>query len=120
MSANCNDYTYNFSDAITKSYGNSAGYKQLILGIFGMVSGNADGDASISVNDFTQWATDFGKTLIYLSSDIDGDGQVSVNDFTQWAINFGIGNVIPLKTLGINSKGNLPLLHYSSQVPGRK
>ena len=120
MSANCDDYTYNFSDAITKAYGNSAGYKLLTSGIFGMVSGNADGDGSISVNDFTQWATDFGKTLIYLSSDIDGDGQVSVNDFTQWAINFGIGNVIPLKTLGLNSKGNLPLLRYNSQVPGRK
>ena len=117
MTANCNDYTYNFTDSITKAYGNSSGYKQLTTNLFGMVSGNADGDGSISVLDFSKWASDFGKTTIYISSDIDGDGNVSVLDFSRWATNFGVGNIVPLKIMNLQTTGRLPLIKYKSQVP---
>ena len=120
MAANCNDYTYNFTDAITKAYGYSAGYKQLTTNLFGMVSGDADGDGNISVLDFSKWATDFGKTTIYISSDIDGDGTVSVLDFSRWATNFGVGNIVPLKMMNLQTTGSLPLIKYKSQVPGNK
>ena len=117
--AACDNYSYNFTDLVTKAYGNSAGYKQLKTGVCAMVCGDADGDGSISVNDFTKWATDFGKTSLYLSSDIDADGQISVNDFTRWATNFGIGNIAPLKSMNLsgteNGSGN-----YKSQVPGSR
>ena len=119
MTSNCDNYSYNFADELSKAYGSSAGYKQLSSGICGMVSGNADGDATISVNDFTRWATDFGQTFIYLPSDIDGDGQVSVNDFTGWATNFGIGNIVPLKIQSLQEAGRLLQLKYRSQVPDR-
>ena len=70
--AACDNYSYNFTDLVTQAYGNSAGYKQLKTGVCAMVCGDADGDGSISVNDFTKWATDFGKTSLYLSSDTSG------------------------------------------------
>ena len=118
MQANCDDFTYNFKDAMSKAHGNSAGYKLLSSGVYGMVSGDADSDGTISVNDFTKWATDFGKTNMYLNSDIDFDGQISVNDFTKWATNFGIGNVAPLRSLDLQTKDVQPPLRYKSQVPG--
>ena len=85
-----------------------------------MVAGNADGDGSISVLDFSNWAADFGKTTIYLPSDIDEDGNVSVLDFSKWATNFGIGNIMPLKILTLKSAGHLSQLKFRSQVPHAK
>ena len=118
MTANCDDYTYNFTDAMTKAHGNSAGFRQIIPGTFGMVSGDSDGDSSVSVLDFSKWATDFGKTLIYLQSDIDMDGEVSVLDFSKWATNFGMENIAPLKDLNLQGiEGHSPV-RYRSQVPG--
>ena len=118
MTLTGNNYTYNFIDAITKAHGSSAGYKLLKLGVYGMVSGDSDGDSSVSVLDFSQWATDFGKTLIYLQTDIDMDGEVSVLDFSKWATNFGMENIAPLKDLNLQGiEGGSPL-RYRSQVPG--
>ena len=118
MTANCDDYTYNFTDAMSKAHGNSAGFRQIIPGTFGMVSGDSDGDSSVSVLDFSQWATDFGKTLIYSQLDIDMDGEVSVLDFSKWATNFGMENIAPLKDLNLQGiEGGSPL-RYRSQVPG--
>ena len=118
MQTNCDDFTYNFKDAMSKAHGNSAGYKLLSSGVYGMVSGDADSDGTISVNDFTKWATDFGKTNMYLNSDIDFDGQISVNDFTKWATNFGIENAATLRSLDLQTKDVQPPLRYKSQVPG--
>ncbi len=111
-----NNYVYNFKDAITKAYGGSAGYRQLSNTVFGMVGADADSDGSISVLDFSKWATDFGKTNGYLNSDVDEDGQISVLDFSKWATNFGIGNISPLKSQNINEIENLKV-KYKSQVP---
>ena len=83
-----------------------------------MVAGDADSDGSISVNDFTKWAIDFGKVNLYLNSDIDGDGQISVNDFTRWAINFGIDNIPPVKSLSIQGIDPKVSGKFKSQVPG--
>jgi len=116
MTLTGSNYVYNFTDAISKAHGGSAGYKQIVPGIFGMVSGDTDGDGDISVLDFSKWATDFGRTTIYLPSDIDADGEVSVLDFSKWATNFGVGNIPPLKKLSLDGSG----LKYRSQVPGLK
>ncbi len=118
MTSNCDNYTYNFSDLITKAYGGSSGFKQIGNNVCGMVSGDADSDGNISVLDFSQWATDFGLNHIYLPSDIDEDGGVTVLDFSKWATNFGVGNIVPLRTLIIPDPFNLLTIKYKSQVPG--
>ena len=117
MTSNCDNYTYNFSDLITKAYGGSSGFKQIGNNVCGMVSGDADSDGNISVLDFSQWATDFGLNHIYLPSDIDEDGGVTVLDFSKWATNFGVGNIVPLRTLIIPDSFNQLTIKYKSQVP---
>jgi len=113
------NYVYNFTDGISKANGGSSGYKLLSGGIYGMVSGDADSDGNISVLDFTKWATDFGKTNVYLSSDIDADGQISVLDFTKWATNFGMSNITPLKSSNLQELENQSPTSYKSQVPDK-
>ena len=107
-------FSYNFSTAITQAYGGAAGYKQLATGLFGMVGGDDDADGSVTVLDFSKWATDFGKSALYLSSDLDGDGQITVLDFSKWALNFGTANIAPLKSMNLQGSE----AKYASQVPG--
>ncbi|MEI7526909.1 MAG: hypothetical protein WCJ95_21350, partial [Mariniphaga sp.] len=103
-------YTYNFSTALTQAYGGAAGYKQIAAGppsVYGMVSGDADADSQISVLDYSQWATDFGKPAVYLPTDIDMDGQISVLDYSKWATNFGVNHIID----------GMTTLKFYSQIP---
>ena len=113
MTLNGTTYNYNFSSAITQAYGGTAGYKQIVPGIFGMVSGDTDVDGTITVLDFSSWASDFGMTTIYRLSDIDLDGVITVLDYSKWATNFGFANIAPLKSLNLNGTGH----SYKSQVP---
>jgi hypothetical protein len=113
MTLNGTTYNYNFSSAITQAYGGAAGYKQIVPGIFGMVSGDTDADGTITVLDFSKWATDFGMTTVYRLSDIDMDGVITVLDFSKWATNFGFANIAPLKSLNLNGTDH----SYKSQVP---
>ena len=116
MALNGTTYNYNFSSAITQAYGGTAGYKQIVPGIFGMVSGDTDADGTITILDFSSWASDFGATTSYRLTDIDLDGLITVLDFSKWATNFGFGNIAPLKSLNLNGQGN----SYKSQVPDAK
>ncbi|HEY3390626.1 MAG TPA: hypothetical protein VGK38_13705, partial [Prolixibacteraceae bacterium] len=119
MTSTVSSYGYNFTDNIAKAFGGSAGYREIEPGVFGMVSGDTDSDGDITVLDFSTWATDFGKTSIYLHADIDEDGEVSVLDFSKWATNFGVINMVPfapLKSMNINGSRST----YKSQVPGAK
>ncbi len=113
------NFNYDFTDHISKAYGGSAGYRQIVPGVFGMVSGDADADGSISVLDFSQWATDFGKSNSYLSADIDVDGEVSVLDFSRWATNFGVENIAPVKRLNVERGQIQTPWRYQSLVPGK-
>ena len=108
LTVNGNTFGYNFSTALAQAYGGILGFKQIGTGVFGMVSGDTDADGQISVLDFSRWATDFGKTVVYSSTDIDMDGQISVLDFSKWATNFGITNPI---------MGPHPQVSYKSQIP---
>jgi hypothetical protein len=104
-------YSYDFSTGIDQAYGGGNGYKEIAAGVFGMVTGDMDGDSDVGVNDFTLWATDFGNAPVYMNSDADMDSDVGVNDFTKWATNFGIANPV--------ESGMAPVT-YRSQVPGIK
>jgi hypothetical protein len=105
-------YSYDFSTGIDQAYGGGNGYKEISAGIYGMVTGDMDGDSDIGVNDFTLWATDFGNAPVYMNSDADMDSDVGVNDFTKWATNFGIANLI--------ENNGLKPFTYKSQVPDIK
>ncbi|MDD2964856.1 MAG: BNR-repeat neuraminidase N-terminal domain-containing protein [Bacteroidales bacterium] len=102
-------YSYDFSTGIDQAYGGANGYKEISAGVFGMVTGDMDGDSDIGVNDFTLWAIDFGNAPVYMNTDVDMDSDVGVNDFTKWASNFGIANPV--------ESGMAPVT-YRSQVPG--
>ena len=65
MDLNANAYTYNFSTAITQAFGGADGYKQIGSGVFGMVTGDADADGSITGLDYSAWATTFGESVVY-------------------------------------------------------
>ena len=119
MNISGSNFVYDFSDAVSKAHGAFAGYRQIVPGVFGMVSGDTDGDGTISVLDFSKWATDFGKIDIYLPADIDGDGEVSVLDFSKWATNFGIENIDPLKKLNVQESKAVNQFRFCSQVPGK-
>ncbi|MFA5329373.1 MAG: hypothetical protein WC384_16380 [Prolixibacteraceae bacterium] len=106
-------FLYDFTSGIGQVYGSGAGFKEIASGVFGMVSGDADNDGTVSVLDFSLWATDFGQTNSYIPADFDLDREISVLDFTHWAINFGVDNISQLKRAKMNQeKGK-----FITQVP---
>ena len=109
-------YSYDFSSAITQAYNGDLGYKEIVSGVFAMVTGDINADGSVYASDFTFWASSFGTTDAYHNSDLNFDGSIYSSDFTQWAINFGTTNPIsksPDPGLPVDQgKAN-----YSSQVP---
>jgi hypothetical protein len=103
-----NNFSYDFTDALTKAYGGAAGYKQIGAGVFGMVASDIDADGAIGASDFNLWAQRFGLSGVYNAADTDMDGQVSASDFNKWAVNFGEQIIID----GINKNQG-----YQCQVP---
>lgn len=89
-----NIYQYNFSTGITQAYGGGEGYKELEVGIFGMVAGDAEADGSIFMSDRTLWRAALGTTSLYHATDFDLDGNVFMSDRTLWRANLGISNPI--------------------------
>ncbi len=108
MDLNANAYTYNFSTAITQAFGGADGYKQIGSGVFGMVTGDADADGSITGLDYSAWATTFGESVVYFSSDLDFDSNITGLDYSRWASNFGLSHPV--------DAARIPYL-YTSQVP---
>ena len=54
--------SYDFTPSSTTVYGGIAGYKELKLGIWGMVTGDSNGDQSINDNDkVNAWSTEAGE-----------------------------------------------------------
>lgn len=75
-------YTYDYSTGAAQVYGGSAGHKLLGSGIWGMRSGDGNGNGDILLNDKTQvWgiSTQLGKTG-YLPSDFNFDRQTNNKD----------------------------------------
>ncbi len=100
-------YSYDFTTAITQAYNGGAGYKEIAIGVFGLVAGDADADGSIYPSDYNEWASKYNSTG-YKNSDFDMDSNVYPSDYNKWASNYNKGNPI--------SKG-MRHVKYSSQVP---
>jgi hypothetical protein len=88
-------YNYNFSVDSTQVYGGTAGYKQLATGIWGMASGDANGDGVINTTDKTIWRSEAGNQG-YLITDFNMDTQVSNDDANDlWLQNTALSSQIP-------------------------
>jgi hypothetical protein len=87
---------YDFSTGETKVFGGSLGHKEISPGIWGLSSGDSNGDGTIDVLDKqNEWEQIVGF-LGYLSSDFSLDAQVDnkdKNDF--WKPNFGFASQVP-------------------------
>lgn len=92
-------FSYDFSDALTKAYGGSIGYKQIgsSPARFGLVSGdgNADGQIVIAQDGNTVWTLDAAKRGYY-AGDYDMDSQVQNQDKNDVLIpNLGKNSAVP-------------------------
>jgi hypothetical protein len=88
-------YSYNFFSSSGQAYGGTSAQVQLYPGIWGILSGDANGNGNISLPDKTSWMNDAGISG-YLPGDFNLDGQVNNPDKNDlWWPNNGSGSYIP-------------------------
>ncbi len=94
ISLGTNSALYDFSTGTDKFYGSSA--KQLESNVYGMYSGDADGNGQIQTSDKNDhWWNQVG-TAGYKSGDFSLNGQVQTSDKNDyWWNNVGIGSMVP-------------------------
>lgn len=97
-------YSYDFTDAASKALNGSNGHKSLGATVYGMMSGDANGDGNIGGGDFTVWAAQSGLNNLYLNADFTLSGNVGGGDFLKWTQNSGFNNPIlqPFNELNTN------------------
>jgi len=88
-------YSYDFSIAESQVYGGSAGYKNLAVGVWGMVAGDSNHDGLIDLTDKTQWAA-FAGQRGYHATDFSMDAQANNSDKDEkWFINTSRNQQVP-------------------------
>jgi PKD repeat protein len=89
-------YTYDFSTGENQARGGANGHKDIGSGVWGMFSGNSDGDYNVNDTDKdTNWMSEVG-TSGYLSSDVNMDGQSNNQDKNDmWVPNNGKASQVP-------------------------
>ena len=89
-------YTYDFSTGENQARGGANGHKDLGSGVWGMFSGNSNGDYNVNDTDKdTNWMSEVG-TSGYLSSDVNMDGQSNNQDKNDmWVPNNGKSSQVP-------------------------
>ncbi|HRX98263.1 MAG TPA: hypothetical protein P5514_15040 [Bacteroidales bacterium] len=102
-------YTYDFSTSETKVFGGSNGHKELEPGVWGMITGDGNGNGLIQNTDETAvWKADLGSSG-YKGGDFDMNGLTQNTDETaMWKPNLGGGGQVPAKSSGTG---------YVCQVP---
>jgi hypothetical protein len=88
--------SYDFTTGSGQFYGGSAGAKELEPNVWGMISGDANGNGEVQNNDSENyWKPDNG-TAGYKNSDFNLNGQVQNNDNENyWKPNNGRGSQLP-------------------------
>jgi hypothetical protein len=83
-------YTYNFTTGMGQAYGDFNAHKEVVTGIWGMASGDADADGEVDNKDKNDiWKIQMGSTG-YLNGDFDMNGQVEMIDkIAKWKPNTG-------------------------------
>ncbi|MBM3436129.1 MAG: hypothetical protein FJY07_07965 [Bacteroidetes bacterium] len=89
-------YSWNFSAEAGKVFGGGDAHKELVPGIWGMISGDADGNELIEEPDkITIWEMQSG-TSGYKSGDFNLDSEVNNPDKNgEWIPNLGKGSYVP-------------------------
>jgi len=89
-------YTYDFTVSDLQVHGGSAGYVELVPGIWGMVAGDADANGIINNSDKTIfWSNEAGEDG-YLNSDFNMDSQADNPDKNDaWLNNIGKESQVP-------------------------
>ncbi len=89
-------YTYDFSSGENQVRGGANGHKDIGAGVWGMFSGNSNGDYNVDDTDKdTNWMSEAGSSG-YLSSDVNMDGQSNNKDKNDmWVPNNGASSQVP-------------------------
>jgi hypothetical protein len=91
-------YTYDYTTGSGQVYGGTAGTKQLAVGVWGMRSGDGDGNGDVQLadrNNVWKAASQAGKTG-YLPSDFNMNRQTNnVDKNDKWLPNLGTGSQVP-------------------------
>ena len=91
-----NTWTYDFTTAINKAYGGSAGYKEFITGVYGMVTGDGNADGFIDQLDKTaEWEGRAGHTQYHMA-DYNCDSQIdNIDKDEYWLPNTSFIGQVP-------------------------
>ncbi|MCD4732129.1 MAG: hypothetical protein K8R74_16095, partial [Bacteroidales bacterium] len=83
-------YTYDFTTGMGQAYGDFNAHKEVVTGIWGMASGDADADGEVDNKDKNDiWKIQMGSAG-YLNGDFDMNGQVEMSDkIAKWKPNTG-------------------------------
>jgi hypothetical protein len=91
-------YSYDFTTGIGQVYGAGFGHKNLAPGVWGMRSGDGNGDGNTTISDKNSvWSlsTQLGKSG-YLPSDFNFDRQTNNKDKNdKWVPNFNTNSQVP-------------------------
>jgi hypothetical protein len=89
-------YTYDYSTGMGQVYGGAAGHKEITPGVWGMRSGDGDGNCDVQNADRDNvWDLQAGKTG-YLPSDYNMNRQTNnVDKNDKWVPNLGTGSQVP-------------------------
>jgi len=98
ISYNSGTYTYDYSTGMGQVYGGAAGHKEITPGVWGMRSGDGDGDGCVTALDKTNvWkvSSQNGKAG-YLPSDFNMDRQTNNKDKNdKWVPNINTYSQVP-------------------------
>lgn len=91
-----NIYNYNFSTSANQVFGGSLGYKEIAPGVWGMISGDGNGDGEINTLDkISIWLNQTGQSG-YKAADFDLGGRVDNQDKNEnWLENLNKGSQVP-------------------------
>jgi hypothetical protein len=89
--------SYDFTTGSGQVYGGAAGYKEVGTGVWGMVSGDVNGDQTINADDNVDgWSTEAGEEGGYQGSNLYIDDQINNLDKNEmWAPNTGMSSQVP-------------------------
>jgi methionine-rich copper-binding protein CopC len=86
---------YDFTNALTKAYGQSA-MAEITTGVFGMYAGDGDGNGTINEIDRSEIWSNQNGTMGYLNGDFNLDSGVTVKDINDyWNFNEGKFTQVP-------------------------
>lgn len=89
--------TYDFSTGSGQVYGGASGYKEVDTGIWGMMSGDINGDQVVDdADNLAGWETEVGAEAVYQGSNLFLDNQIDnkdKNDF--WVPNYNKATSVP-------------------------